>query len=201
MHHVHQTNSQIYDYSGEEEYSASYLMAEMDFGSSFNVLFGARQEENKTVYHSKSSLDHALSHWIFVGEDEMHTRKNSYFLPALFLNYKPTPSLSIRYAQTNTLTRPDYISIIPLLRANGSAQTLDWRNKFLEPGLSKNVDFSVSFNEDKLGFITIGYFQKSIKDLIYGSGSRIVFAEDTARLSLSGNYENYRILNLSLIHI
>ena len=197
MHHVHQTNSQIYDYSGQEEYSASYLMAEMDFGSSFNVLFGARQEENKTVYHSKSSLDHALSHWIFVGEDEMHTRKNSYFLPALFLNYKPTPSLSIRYAQTNTLTRPDYISIIPLLRANGSGQTLVWRNKFLEPGLSKNVDFSISFNEDKLGLITIGYFQKSIKDLIYGSGSRIVFAEDTARLSLSSNYENYRILDYS----
>jgi hypothetical protein len=56
---------------------------------------------------------------------------------------------------------------------------------------------SVSFNEDKLGLITLTYFKKHIRDLIFTSGSRIVFAEDTARFSLSSNYENYRILDYS----
>ena len=163
MHHIHQTNSQIYDYDGKEEYKASYFMADIDFGTKFNVILGARKEENETVYNSKSSLDHALPHWIFVGEDETHKRNNAYFLPALFLNYKPTSSLSIRYAQTNTLTRPDYTSIIPLSRANGSGRTLDWRNKFLKPGLSRNIDLSVSFNEDRLGLITVGYFKRILK--------------------------------------
>lgn len=198
MHHIHQTNSQIYDYSGEEEYNASYFMADINFGSKFNLIAGGRREENVTTYNSNSSLDHALPHWIYVGESESHTRENSYFLPALFLNYKPKPWVSIRYAQTNTLTRPDYTSIIPLSRANGQGSTLDWRNKFLEPGLSRNIDLSVSFNEDKLGLVTMTYFKKDIKNLIYASGSRIVFAEDTVGFDLSSNYEDFRILNYNL---
>jgi len=198
MHHIHQTDSQIYDYSGEENYRASYFMTDIDFGSMINVVAGGRKEINKTEYFSNSSLDHALPHWIYVGDSVSHERKNSYYLPALFLKYKPTPWLSIRYAQTNTLTRPDYVSIIPLTRANGQARTLDWRNKFLEPGLSKNIDLSVSVHEDKLGLVTIGYFQKNIKDLIYASGTRIIFADDTSKFSLPSYYENYRILDYNL---
>ena len=198
MHHIHQTDSQIYDYSGEEKYEASYFMADLDFGPTLNMVLGSRKETNETTYFSNSSLDHALPHWIYVGDSVSHERKNSYYLPALFLNYKPTPRLSIRYAQTNTLTRPDYASIIPLTRANGQARTLDWRNKFLEPGLSKNIDLSVSVHEDKLGLVIIGYFQKNIKDLIYASGTRIIFADDTSKFSLPSYYENYRILDYNL---
>ena len=198
VHHLHQTNSIIYDYSGEEKYNASYFMTDINFGSKFNMIAGGRIEKNETTYFSNSSLDHALPHWVYVGESKSQDRENSYFLPALFLNYKPEPWISIRYAQTNTLTRPDYTSIIPLTRANGQSRTLDWRNKFLEPGLSRNIDLSVSFNEDKLGLVTMSYFKKDIKNLIYESGSRIVFAEDTVGFDLPSMYEDFRILNYSL---
>ena len=198
MHHVHQTDSQIYDYSGEEDYNAGYFMAEFDIGSSVNIVAGGRKETNLTTYFSNSSLDHALPHWVYVGENESHKRKNSFYLPAFFLKYKPSPWLSIRFAKTNTITRPDYTSIIPLTRANGQGKTLDWRNKFLQPGLSKNLDISISAHEDKLGLVTIGYFQKNIKDLIYSSGSRIVFPSDTLEFSLSSSYQDYKILNYSL---
>ena len=57
---------------------------------------------------------------------------------------------------------------------------------------------SISFNEDKLGLITITYFRKDIQDLIYDSGSRIMFADDTANFNLSSNYIDYRILNYTL---
>ncbi|MDA8753654.1 hypothetical protein N9N24_04070 [Candidatus Marinimicrobia bacterium] len=198
MHHVHQTNSQMYDYRGDEEYSASYFMADFDISSQFNIVAGGRTETNKTTYYSLNSLDHALPHWIFVGDTTKHERKNSYFFPALFLNYKPTKYLSIRYAKTNTLTRPDYTSLIPLTRATGNGNSLDWRNKFLKPGLSQNTDLSVSLIEDKLGLLTVGYFKKSIKDLIYSSGQRVLFTEDTARFNLSSNYVNYTIGNYEL---
>ena len=175
---VHQTNSQMYDYNGEEQYSATYVMADINLGAKLNVIAGFRDEINMTNYFSKSSLDHALAHWIYMYEKTQHRRDNSYFLPALFLNYKPTPWLNIKFARTNTLTRPDYTSIIPLLRANGGGRTVDWRNKFLEPGLSKNMDLSLSFHQDKLGLFTIGYFQKEIDGLIYSSGQRVFFEED-----------------------
>ena len=32
MHHVHQTNSQMYDYRGKENYRADYFMIDLDIG-------------------------------------------------------------------------------------------------------------------------------------------------------------------------
>ena len=104
----------MYDYEGEEQYRASYVMSDVNLGPKLNIIAGFRNEINRTNYFSKRSLDHALAHWIYVYEGTSHIRTNSYFLPALFLNYKPTSWLNIKYAQTNTLTRPDYTSIIPL---------------------------------------------------------------------------------------
>ena len=198
MHHVHQTNSQIYDYSGKEDYRADYFMADFNIGSQLNIIAGGRQETNKTTYFSQNSLDHALAHWIYVGDKTKFERKNSYFMPALFINYKPFQSISIRYAKTNTLTRPDYSSIIPLTRATGFNRSLDWRNKFLEPGQSNNLDLSVSINQDKLGLLTVGYFEKRIKDLIYSSGSRVILADDTVRFSQPSEYVSYQIQNYEL---
>tara|TARA_Y100001934_G_C12382785_1_gene793527 strand:+ start:3508 stop:6447 length:2940 start_codon:yes stop_codon:yes gene_type:complete len=201
MHHIHQTNSILYDYSGKEDYRASYFMADIDIGPAVNIVYGGRTEINETNYFSNSTLDHALPHWIYTGDTTNHKRKNSFYLPAFFLNVKPTSWLSIRYAQTNTLTRPDYINIIPLSRINGSAATIDWRNKFLEPGLSNNKDWSVAFHEDKLGLITVGYFEKNIRDLIYSSGSRIIFEEDVIDFGMSDAIvplENYKMLNYNL---
>ena len=198
LHQIHQTNSQMYDYQGEEQYRASYVMSDVNLGPKLNIIAGFRNEINRTNYFSKRSLDHALAHWIYVYEGTSHIRTNSYFLPALFLNYKPTSWLNIKYAQTNTLTRPDYTSIIPLLRANGSTKTVDWRNKFLEPGLSENKDFSLSFHEDKLGLFTIGYFQKEIDNLIYSSGSRVFFEANPGIIDLESMYDAYQIQDYQL---
>ena len=38
VHHFHQTDSQIYDYTGEEKYDASYIMADIDLGPKVNVV-------------------------------------------------------------------------------------------------------------------------------------------------------------------
>ena len=198
LHQVHQANSQMYDYLGEEKYSATYLMTEVDIGPNLNVLTGFRNETNITKYFSKSSLDHALAHWILVYDSTKQLRKNSYFLPAIFVRHRPLSWLTIRIVRTKTLTRPDYSSIIPLTRANGSTKTLDWRNKTLEPGVSTNTDLSVSFLEDKLGLLTISYFQKSIEDLIYSSGSRIYFDTDTTNFGIPSDYVNFKILNYEL---
>jgi TonB-dependent receptor len=199
MHHIHQTNSQIYDYSGEENYRASFFMADLDIGPQINVVTGGRIETNETIYHSNKGFDHALPHWIYTGESVSHKRKNSFYLPAFFLNYKPKPWLSIRYAKTHTLTRPDYINIIPLMRVStGSIRSVDWRNKFLEPGKSENTDISLSAHEDKLGLVTMSYFEKNIQNLIYSSGSRVIFEEDTLDYGMTNDLVNDQIINYTL---
>ena len=199
MHHVHQTDSQIYDYSGEENYRASFFMADLDIGTQINVVTGGRIETNETIYHSNKGFDHALPHWIYTGEAVSYKRKNSFYLPAFFLNYKPKPWLSIRYAKTHTLTRPDYINIIPLMRVStGSIRNVDWRNKFLKPGKSENTDISLSAHEDKLGLVTMSYFEKNIQSLIYSSGSRVIFEEDTLDYGMTNDLVNDQIINYTL---
>ena len=146
-----------------------------------------------------SPLDHALPHWVYRGESVSYKRTK----PKLFLRYFLTLNLlewsDIRYARTKTLTRPDYISLVPLTRSNGrSPATMEWRNKRLTPGSSKNNDLSVSINNNKFGFFTVGYFDKTIKNLIYSSGSRILFEDDTTSLIYLANYVNYKIMNYEL---
>ena len=56
MHHIHQTDSQIYDYIGEENYDASYIMADIDLGPKVNVVTGVRRETNETPIIQMSPL-------------------------------------------------------------------------------------------------------------------------------------------------
>ncbi len=193
MHHIHQTNSIFYDYHGEEEYKASYSMIDLDIGSQINIITGLRQESNTTTYTAYRAQRSALTHWVFTGEEFTHQRKNSYTLPALFLRYKPVEWLNIRAAWTNTLTRPNYTDIIPLLEFQGTASAVDWRNQDLKPGRSKNQDLSISFNQNRLGLISIGYFTKNIEDLIFSSGRRYI--ADPSEFGLPENVEKWQILN------
>ena len=195
IHNIHQTNSQIYDYSGEENYTASYIMGDIDLGDSFNIITGFRNEKVQTIYHSQKSVDHIYANWIYIGEATSHKRVNSIYLPGLFIIYKPNSWLKFRLSNTKTLTRPNYTSIIPLERVNGMDRTIDWRNKFLKPGISDNIDIGFSIHQNKLGFISLGYFRKYIKDLIFSSNSKVVLPDDTSRFDLSSNFQYYKIFN------
>ena len=93
-------------------------------------------------------------------------------IPKAFLGFeevvgegKNLALLDIRFARTNTLTRPNYTDIIPLQYWSGVGRTVDYRNSFLEPGKSANIDFNISVNQNHLGLLSFGYFQKNIDEL------------------------------------
>ena len=181
MHHYHKTNSLIYDYSGNEIYNAKYIMADMNIGSKLNLITGLRFEKNETTYSSFKGMQNTLPHYNAAGSDSIsiHTRNNSYSLPSLFLKYEPNDWLILRYASTNTLTRPDYADIIPLYNYLGNSGEVIYRNRFLEPGVSKNQDYVVAFNSNKLGLLSLSYFTKNIDGMIFSSGKRYI-VEGTA---------------------
>ena len=193
VHVIHQTNSIMYDYRGEEEYRASYGMIDLDIGSKINIVSGIRQETNTTLYTAYRAQQSAQPNLVFTGDEYAHKRRNSYSLPALFLRYRPADWLNIRAAWTNTLTRPNYSDIIPLQEYLGTASAVDWRNQDLEPGESENRDFSISLNQDRIGFISFGYFTKNIKNLIFSSGR--LYISDPRQFGLPDNVEKWQILN------
>ena len=181
MHHYHKTNSMIFDYSGKENYDGKYIMADMNIGSKLNLLTGIRWEDNITTYRSFKGMQNTLPHYNAAGSDtiSIHTRENSYALPSLFLKYEPKEWLILRYASTKTLTRPDYADIIPLYNYLGGGGQVLYRNRFLEPGVSKNQDYVVAFNSKKLGLLSLSYFTKDIDGMVYSSGKRYI-VEGTA---------------------
>ena len=195
MHHFHKTQSLIYDYSGTENYNAKYVMSDLNIGSKLNLITGVRFEENRTRYTSYHGQQTTLPHYNSMGSDTVsnHIRTNSYSLPALFVKYQPLDWLILRYASTNTLTRPNYSDIIPLYNINGSGRAVEYRNPFLEPGLSENNDYVVSFNNKHLGLLSFSYFTKKIEGLIFSSGQRYI--TDASLYGLPGFTETYRINN------
>ena len=193
MHRLHETNTIMYDYAGEENYDASYYMVDMDIGSKFNVIAGGRTEKNKTLYDSWRSQRSALPHWVYTGERYSHERENEFWLPALFLRFKPFSWLNIRFAQTNTLTRPNYTDIIPLYQIDGPGANVDYRNPYLKPGKSENLDYSITFLQNHLGLFSIGYFEKNMKNLIYSSGRRYI--SDPSEHGLPEGTHKYYIQN------
>ena len=193
MHHFHKTESLIYDYSGTEQYDAHYMMTDLNIGSRLNVVTGVRFEDNRTVYNSYHGQQTTLPHFNSMGSDTVstHVRTNSYSLPALFLRYQPFDWLILRYASTNTLTRPNYSDVIPLYNIQGAPRTVTYRNPFLEPGLSENYDYVISFNNRHLGLLSFSYFTKEIEGLIFSSGQRYIV--DPSEYGLPGFTEKYRI--------
>ena len=191
MHFVNQTTSILWDYGGDEDYSANYAMLDLEIGSKLNVIAGARIEKNNTQYQSYqgwASMNEAL---VFLGDSSWDSRKNEFLLPALFLRYKPFSWLNIRFAKTNTLTRPNYTDILPLYYVSTGSQSIDYRNTGLEPGKSENLDFSIAFNQKHLGLFSIARFEKNISGLIYSSGRRYV--DDPIKYGLTDNLKNYII--------
>ena len=195
FHHYHKTESLIYDYSGTEKYNASYVMTDLNIGSKLNLVTGVRFEKNQTKYTSYHGMQTTLPHFNSMGSDTVfsYTRTNSYSLPSLFVKYDVTDWLSLRYAGTKTLTRPDYADIIPLYNISGGSGTVTYRNPFLEPGVSQNRDYVATFYENRLGLLSFSFFTKEIKDLIYSSGRR--FITDPSLYALPSYTEKYQILD------
>ncbi|MFL3015104.1 MAG: TonB-dependent receptor [Candidatus Neomarinimicrobiota bacterium] len=193
MHHFHKTQSLIYDYSGTEEYNGRYIMTDLNIGRKLNIVTGVRLEDNITRYTSYHGQQTTLPHYNSMGSDTVsnHTRKNSYTLPSLFLKYQPEDWLILRYASTKTLTRPNYSDIIPLYNINGGSRAVEYRNPYLEPGISDNNDYVVSFNNKHLGLLSFSYFSKEIEGLIFSSGQRYI--TDPSLYGLPGFTEKYRI--------
>ena len=193
IHNFHKTSSLIYDYSGWENYLGRYLMTDLNIGSTFNIITGIRFEDNKTSYNSYHGQSTVYPSFNSMGSDTAsnHLRFNSYSLPALFLKYQPHDWIILRYANTKTLTRPNYSDIIPLYNVSGQNRTVEYRNPFLEPGISKNNDYVVSFKNKYLGLLSFNYFTKRIQGLIFSSGQRVI--EDPSKYGLPGFTAYYQI--------
>lgn len=160
------------DYEGTEDFSALYVMTELDIGKYVTFMPGVRWESEATDYSAKYStaLEPAagipLSQISF--QDTTTARDNSFLLPMVHMQLKPNDWINLRLAYTQTISRPDFRQFAPITYFNAISNFANAPNKNLKTSKSVNYDASLSVYRNKLGFFTASLFYKKIEDLIWG---------------------------------
>ncbi len=178
------------DYNGYENYNAVYIMPTFEFGQSVTFMPGLRYEKNVTTYTGVRGNEGTRMWWEgYPYKTLTTTRKNEFFLPMIHLKIKPLNWFDLRLAYTETLSRPNYNSIIPAWNIN-STYVL-WKNPNLKPAHSKNYDIYTSFYTNALGLFTFGVFKKEIVNMLFWGGNSVIL--DASKFGLP-ELENGKII-------
>ncbi|MEM9896003.1 MAG: TonB-dependent receptor [Bacteroidota bacterium] len=167
------------DYEADESITSGYLMAEFNFNSKLNILLGVRNETTRLDYIGYQIAGSTASSEIEIGDDPLvlltdSTLSRSYteWLPSINLKYQVTDWMDIRAAATRTLSRPDFINMIPFVSTDLQQRIIQRGNFNLQHQVSTNFDLFFSAYND-FGLITIGGFYKEIQDADFIRGSRV----------------------------
>lgn len=170
-----EVDSRANDYSGDEHLSAAYIMTELRIGDRIEFNPGVRFERNVTEYtgiRGDATVDGLPQRRWTVWHDTTLQRTDNFWLPMIHLRVKPRNWFDVRLAYTESISRPDYRTIIPsFLIARGQ---ITYGNPNLKPSHSQNYDAQISFHGNKLGLLTVGGFYKRIKDQIFSTGNRVI---------------------------
>ena len=159
-------------WDANEVITAGYGMTTLKMGK-ISVVAGARLEMTSTTYNGWKG-DLAL---VEDGDAEMEKVSDSYdysnFLPMVHLRYDLNDKMVIRTAFTQTMSRPDYITLVPYQKFDDGE--LEIGNPGLIPTTATNLDLMVEYYIGKLGILSAGVYSKTLADYIY---NRVVEPED-----------------------
>ena len=155
------------NYSGNEVLTASYLMWTIKLGTDFTIIPGVRYQNLQTRYSGTRGNQTSQSYTVYEHSgDTTVTLDHPYWLPNVNIRYKPLSWFDIRLSYSNSISYPDFNTIIPRIDVSGQ-NIIAWNNFKLEPSRSKNYDVYLSFSENAIGLFTVGGFLKNIDNLIY----------------------------------
>lgn len=98
-------------------------------------------------------------------------------------------SIGLSYA-TN-VGRPGIGQLIPRTNVNFDTQTIASSNPSLKPQTADNFDLALEYYFEPAGTLSIGLFQKQIKNFIYTSGGVVV--PGGADNGFNGDYAGYAL--------
>lgn len=197
------------DQEFEEQISAAYLMGQMQLGR-LSVLAGVRVERTKTegegARQAITPAERALRA-AFVGPltpaeitrrttaefGGRQTRTGDYqnVLPGVHFKYSPMPKLIARLSYATNIGRPGIGQLIPRTNVNFENQTISTSNPSLKPQTADNFDFGVEYYFEPAGVVSVGVFQKNIKNFIYTAGGATVAAGTDN--GFGGDYSGYTL--------
>lgn len=159
-------DSRAEDYEGFEYTGASYAMTELNFGD-FTTILGARYANISTSY-TAYEVEYTQSGDLVRQANELNDdRTFNFFLPMAHIKYTPQDQLNLRFAWTNTYSKPNYYDLAPYRIVNREDDEVELGNPDLDPTLSMNFDLMAEYYFSSVGVISAGVFYKDIQDFRY----------------------------------
>lgn len=154
------------NFDAEETVMAGYLMLNQNFGNKLSAIAGVRYEQTSSK-NTGREFDDSQN---YEGLDDLpktDEEKNDYtnILPNLHLRYSPMQNTVLRFAYTNTISRPRYFDLVPYIQIEDEEE-ISIGNPNLEPTTSSNIDFMFEQYFKSIGIISGGFFYKDIKDFM-----------------------------------
>jgi TonB-dependent receptor len=182
--------------SASEDVAAAYLQANARWGR-LNILAGLRMEDTRVESDGsfKDINQPGLTHREMSGGYQK-------FFPSLHLRYDFTRQLVARASVSTTSARPALSWIVPNTTVNHSDIEADGNrvtqgNPDLRPNYSVNYDFSVEYYLRPSGIVSLGLYQKDVKDFIGSFRDRIGYGPDNG---FNGQYEDYWLVTRKNIY-
>ncbi len=168
-------------YTASDRLAAGYAMVSLPLGSQFELIGGARYETSRVEVASRSSA----------GEPSLATPEFNDLLPALALTWRARPDMNIRLSATQTLSRPEYRELSPILFREVIGFDNVRGNADLQRALIQNYDIRWEFYPNRGEILSVGLFAKQfdnpIERVYQGtSGTRIISYVNTLGASNYG---------------
>lgn len=193
----------------EERISAAYLMGNVQIGK-LAVLAGVRIERTKTegagALQAITPAERArraaftgplteaeITRRAFAEFGGRQVRSGDYqnVLPGVHLKYAVTPRLIARLSWATNVGRPGIGQLIPRTNVNFDNQTISTSNPSLKPQTADNFDFAAEYYFEPAGIVSVGVFQKEIKNFIFTAGGQTVGSG--ANNGFDGDYAGYTL--------
>lgn len=197
------------DQGFKERVDAAYIMGNVQLGK-LTVLGGVRVERTKTEGEGalqaltpeerarRAAFTGPLTDAEIIrrnvaeyGGRQVRTGDYQNVLPGVHLKFAITPRLLTRLSWATNVGRPGIGQLIPRTTVNFDNQTITTSNPSLKPQTADNFDFMAEYYFEPAGVVSVGVFQKNIKNFIFTSGGATVpSGEDNG---FDGDYAGYAL--------
>ena len=167
--------SMLNDQDIVENYTAGYIMTEINFGKYVMFLPGVRYEETSATMQGFKALQPTQSPPMYdltPGDSVSATRSDHFFLPYIQLRIKPGKAVYAHFSYTQTLGRPDFNTISPNTYYNTGFQPYTYITNAPDIKVERwtNYEGQLSVHTGKIGLVTLGGFYKTVEDKIWYRG-------------------------------
>jgi len=155
-------------YTGTENVSSAYAMAEFDASERLKIIGGIRNEYTATTLSGMKSTTSGSPAVVSISPSVVENNYNA-FLPMLHMKYKLSEKANMRAAYTRSFVRPNFGDMTPGGSTNTTSapMSISQGNPDLKPTFSNNFDLMGEYYFHNIGILSGGVFYKNISDIIF----------------------------------